>query len=51
MGGTDGDAEPGSELGERVMTTQVHQTDQNTLVRRELAAAVPSWVNQRGSRA
>ncbi len=38
--GADGDAEPGSELGESVVPPQVHQAGQGTLVRRELAAAV-----------
>jgi hypothetical protein len=40
VGGADGDAEPGSELGEGVVPAQVHQADQGTLVRWELAAAV-----------
>ncbi len=39
-GGADGDAEAGRELGEGVVSAQVHQADQRTLVRRELAAAV-----------
>lgn len=40
VGGADGDAEHGSELGEGVVPAQVHQPDQGTLVRWELAAAV-----------
>jgi hypothetical protein len=40
VGGADGDAEGGGELGESVVSAQVHQTDQGTLVRREPAAAV-----------
>ncbi len=39
MGGADGDTEADCELRESVVPTQVHQTDQSTLVRRELAAA------------
>lgn len=33
--GADGDAEPGSELGESVVPPQAHQAGQGTLVRRE----------------
>lgn len=40
MGGADGNTEAGRELGEGVVPPQIHQADQGTLVRRELAAAV-----------
>jgi hypothetical protein len=40
VGGADGDAEAGGELRESGVPAQVHQTDQSTLVRWELAAAV-----------
>jgi hypothetical protein len=40
VGGADGDTEPCGELGEGVVPMQVHQPDQSTLVRQELAAAV-----------
>jgi hypothetical protein len=40
VSGADGNAEAGRELGEGVVAAQVHQADQGTLVRRELAAAV-----------
>ncbi|QUC60306.1 hypothetical protein IOD14_28110 [Streptomyces sp. A2-16] len=38
--GADGDAEPGSELGESAESTQAHQADQGKLVRQEFAAGL-----------
>jgi hypothetical protein len=38
--GADGYPEPGRDPGEGVVAVQVHQSDECTLVRRELAAAV-----------
>jgi hypothetical protein len=38
--GANRDAEPGGDLLEGLVLAQVHQSDQGTLVRRELAAAV-----------
>lgn len=46
--GVDGNAEAGRELGKGVVPTQIHQTDERTLVQREHAAAVPT---ARGPRA
>lgn len=44
VGGSDGDTEPGRELGERVVPAQVRQADQGTLVWRELQWRSPSRV-------
>jgi hypothetical protein len=40
VGGADGDAETGGDLRERVVLAKMDKADENTLVRRELAAAV-----------
>jgi hypothetical protein len=44
MGGADRDPEAGRDLRQGVMSAQVHQADQGTLVRRELQRRSPSRV-------